>query len=371
MVTTPKFLNASLAMAGAALALSACASREQVAMLRQPAMPPVAVAKANPAKPFFRNVSVQEVEGAPEFRWFDGGAVVTTRPTRVQVVDSLNTHLRRADMLAPSRLDGEYMLYTRFEELRGPNVWLGTDKLASARVTFRLVRWRTGELIKEETVETSYRAVWTGFTPEMTRAALAGPIGVSKDRVIAPIGGALWGVALGYYVNQNLIVSIADAPYAGLLGANEASQIGGSRQAPLGFAASFATAVAVGGASGRFQDLEAMLAGGVINAAGAAAGPVPVARPVAADGEMSTAFFGRQRRLAATRGLIDLAFDQFMAELSVDGSVKYKTAVSCMALNGDVVRGPYLRETAGAYAVNCPGATYNESKTARAYPSRF
>jgi hypothetical protein len=371
MVTTPKFLTASLAMAGAAIALSACASREQAQMLRQPAMPPVAVAKADPARPFFRNVSIQAVEGAPEFRWFDGGAIVTTRPTRVQVEQSLDTHLRRADMLAPSRLDSEYMLYTRFEALRGPNVWLGTDKLASARVTFRLVRWRTGEIVKEDTVETSYRAVWTGFTPEMTRAALAGPIGVSKDRVLAPPGGALWGVALGYYVNQNLIVSIADAPYAGLLGAAEAGQIGGARQAPLGFAASFATAVAVGGASGRFQDLEAMLAGGVINAAGAAAGPVPVARPVAADGEMSTAFFGRQRRLAATRGLIDLAFDQFMAELAVDGSVRYKTAVSCASLNGQANRGPYLRETTGAYAVNCPGSTYNESKTARAYPSRF
>jgi hypothetical protein len=370
MVTTPKPLKALIAMTGSAVLLSACANADDIRALRQPAMPPVAVAKAAPHKPFFHNVSVQEVEGAPEFRWFDGGAIVTTRPTRVQVVETLTQHLDRADMLAQSRLDGEYMLYVRFDDLRGPSVWLGTDKLASAKVTFSLVRWRTGELVKQSTVETSYRAAWTGFTPDMTRAALAGPLGASKDAVLAPPGGGLLGLALGYYVNQNLVVSIADAPYAGLVGANEALKTGGLDRAPVGFAAAFASAAAIGGASGRFTDLEAMLAGGVITAAGAAAGPVPAARPISTSGEVTTAFGGRARRLAATRGLLDLAFDQFMAELSTDGSVNYKTAVSCAALNGDSGRGPYLRETASAYAVNCPGSRYNESKTQQVYPYR-
>ncbi|WP_419251774.1 hypothetical protein ACN2C6_10600 [Caulobacter sp. ErkDOM-YI] len=371
MVTTSKPLKALLAMTSAAVLLSACASADDVAALRQPAMPPVAIAKAAQHKPFFRNVSLQAVEGAPEFRWFDGGAIITTRPTRVQVVENLTRHLDRADLLARSRLDSEYMLYVRFDELRGPSLWLGTDKLASARVTFRLVRWRTGELVRESTVETSYRAAWTGFTPEMTRAALGGPLLASKDAVLAPVGGALKGLALGYYVNQNLVVSIADAPYAGLVGALEASRIGGPSHAPAGFAAAFAAAAAVGSASGRFTDLEAMLAGGVITAAGAAAGPTPVARPVSADGEVTTAVAGRARRLAATRGLMDLAFDQFMAELSEDGSVNYKTAVSCAALNGFSGKGPYLRENASSYAVDCPGSSYNESKTQQVYPSRF
>ena len=370
MVTTPKPLKALLAMAAPALLLSACASTDDVRALRQPPMPPVAVAKASAHKPFFRNVSLQAVEGAPEFRWFDGGAIVTTRPTRLQMVETLSRHLGRADMLAPSRLDGEYMLYVRFDDLRGPNIWLGTDKLASARVTFRLVRWRTGELVRESTVETSYRAEWTGFTPEMTRAALGGPLLASRDAVLAPVGGALKGVALGYYVNQNLAVSIAEAPYAGLVGAVEASRIGGLGRAPAGFAGAFATAAAVGTASGRFTDLEAMLAGGAITAAGAAAGPVPVARAVSANGEVTTAVAGRARRLAATRGLMDLAFDQFMAELSEDGSVTYKTAVSCAALNGQSGRGPFLRETASRHAVDCPGSSYNESKTQQVYPSR-
>lgn len=336
--------------------LSACASRDEVAALRQPGLPPLAVAKASPARPYYRNVAVQAVEGAPEFRWFDGGGVITTRPTRAEVTAGLNQHLLGAEMLAPSRLDAEYMLYTTFDELRGPNVWWGTDKLATARVTFRLVRWRTGELVREKTVEAGYNVHWTGATPEIARAA---------------IGGALVGVGLGYYVNQNHIVDISDAPIAGAIGGLEAASIGGPRQWGPGFASAFSAAVATGTAAGRFQDLEAMLAGGVIGAAGAAAGPAPVQRQVAANSEITSAFNGTTRRAAATRGLMALAFDMFMNDLSRDGSVVYKTAVSCRALNGDAGRGPYLAETASAYAVDCPGARFNDAKTAKAYPSRF
>ncbi len=357
-------------LAGTSL-LTACASRDEMAALRQPSMPPLAVAKASPARPFYRNVVVQAVEGAPEFRWFDGGAVVTTRPTRVQVVESLNDHLRNAEMLAPTRLDAEYMLYTQFEGLRGPNVWLATDKLTSARVTFRLVRWRTGQVVREKTIEASYAARWTGFTPEVARAAIAGPLGASKDRVLAPLGGAIGGAVLGYYLNEEPIWTIATTPAGGLIGAGQAREIGGPDRASPGFEAGFLTALGVATAAGRFTDLEAALAGGAISAAGAAAGPGPVSRDIAADGEITSAFNGRARRLAATRGLMDLAFDRFMSDLSRDGSVVYKTAVSCRALNGDSGRGPYLAETATSYGADCPGAAYNDAKTAKAFPSRF
>ncbi|ENZ82515.1 hypothetical protein [Caulobacter vibrioides] len=366
-----KSIRLAALLASAAAVLGACATRDEVAALRQPPLPPAMVAKASPARAFYRNVVVQSVEGAPEFRWFDGGGVVTTRPTRVQVVQSLGDHLRKAEMLAPSRLDAEYMLYTTFEDLRGPNVWLGTDKLASARVTFRLVRWRTGEVVREKTIDAAYEARWTGVTPEIARAAIAGPLGVSQDRVLALPGGAIGGIALGYYVNQNLVVSIADAPYAGLVGAAQAATIGGPNRSDPGYAAAFASAVAVGTARGRFQDLEAMLAGGAISAAGAAMGPAPVGRATASSGEITTVFNGRDRRLAATRGLMDLAFDLFMNDLGRDGSVVYKTAVSCRALNGEFTHGPHLTETATAYAVDCPGATYNDAKTANAYPRKF
>lgn len=371
MPTTSKPWKTLLALTGAALVLGACASAEDLRAVRQPAMPPVVVAKASPAKPFFRNVAIQEIQGAPEFRWFDGGAVITTRPTRVQVERALSDRLARADLLAPSRLDSDYMLYVQFDALRGPNVWLGTDKLASARITFRLVRWRTGEVIREAPFEASYRAEWTGLTSETVRSAIAGPIGASKDRVIAAPGGALLGVALGYYVNQNLVASIEHTPVAGLIGAGQAALIGGSDRAGPGFASAFSTALAVSTASGRFSDLEAMLAGGAISAAGAAAGPVAVTRPMSSNGEITTAFDGGTRRAAATRGLIDLAFHQFMAELSADGAVHYKLAVSCTALNGDSGKGPRLRETPTRYAVDCPDARYNDSKTQQVYPSVF
>ena len=47
MVKTPKPLQALLATTAAAVLLSACASTDDVRALRQPALPPVAVAKAS------------------------------------------------------------------------------------------------------------------------------------------------------------------------------------------------------------------------------------------------------------------------------------------------------------------------------------
>jgi hypothetical protein len=370
MAKSPRRLNTTLSLLGATWLLVGCASSDEMRALRQPAMPPVAVAKASPSRPFYRNVSIQEIQGAPEFRWFDGGAVMTTRPTRTQVLEQLTNHLERADMLAP-RLDAEYMLYVQFEDLRGPDVWLGSDKLTSAHITFRLVRWRTNELVFEKTIETSYRAQWVGITPDMVRAGIAGPIGVARDSALAPIGGALGGIVLGYFVNENLAVSLAEAPIAGLVGANEAAAVGGPDRAVPGYNAAFTTAVAVGGARGRFTDLEAMLAGGAILGAAGAAGPAPAARPLVAGESITGQFNGTVRRFAATRGLIDLAFDQFMGDLSRDGSVLYKKAVSCRALNPEGYRGAHMAETDSAYGVDCPDARYNQSQTTQARPVRF
>ena len=370
MAQSPNRLTLALALLGVGAVLTGCASSDQMRALRQPAMPPVAVAKAAPSRAFYRNIAIQDVQGAPEFRWFDGGAVMTTRPTRKQVFDQLAAHLDRADMLT-TRLDAEYMLYVQFDDLHGPDVWWGADKLASARITFRLVRWRTNQLVVEKTVETSYRAQWVGFTPDMVRAGIAGPIGVARDSAVAPLGGALGGIALGYFVNEKLVATIADVPWAGPLGANEAVAIDGPDRYGPGFGAALVTALAVSTARGRFTDLEAMLAGGAILGAAGMAGPTPVARPVAAGETITGQFNGTVRRFAATRGLIDLAFDQFMGSLSQDGSVVYKQAVSCRTLNPDGLRGAHLAETANAYGIDCPEARYNNSQTTQAYPARF
>jgi hypothetical protein len=359
--------------------LSACASERDLELLRQPSMPPVAVAKASAAGPFYRSISIQDVAGTPEFRWFDGDGVFNTRLTRVQAIKILRDELTRADMLAPKRIDSKYMLYVRFDDLRGPDVWIGSDKLASAKITFRLVEWRTGRLIKEYSVEASYRARWAGVTPDMVRAAIAGPIAVTKDYPFAPVGGLAGGLVVGYYVNENLVVKIADAKLAALESAQQAELIGGPSQTPGAFEAALATGLAIGTARGRFTDFEAMLAGGAISAVGAGAGPVEPTRPVASNEEIG-ALDGSARRMAASRGLLDLAFDEFMQNLRKDGSVVYKQAVSCDALNPNGVRSAYLEETETAYAVDCPGSrydypgsryNYNESKTERVFPSHF
>lgn len=370
MATRSKLMKSALAFCGSALLLAGCASSDEMRALRQPSMPPVAVAKASRSKPFYRNIAIQEVQGAPEFRWFDGGDILTTRPTRTQVLDQLTGYLDRADMLAP-RLDAEYMLYVQFHELAGPNVWLGSDKLASAHITFRLVRWRTNELVVEKTIESSYRVQWVGITPDMVRSGLAGPLGVARDSADAKVGGLIGGMLLSYYLEDNLSWPLAVAPVAAVLGGISAAEVGGPQRFGPGYDAAFVTAVGLAAARGRFNDLETTLAYGAIMGAGAAAGPEPVTRSVGSGEVISGEFSGTARRFAATRGLIDLAFDRFMNELSRDGSVVYKRAVSCRALNPDGYRGAHLVETADAYAIDCPGASYNNSPTTRTYPTRF
>jgi hypothetical protein len=366
----PFSLKFPAAFMAIAFLTTACASETDVRALRQPSMPPVAVARANPLGRFFHNVAIQDVDGTPEFRWFDGGAVLTTRPTRVQVLRSLTDKLDRADLLGANRLDSQYMLYVHFEDLRGPDVWFGSDKLASAKITFRLVDWRTRTLVKTEVVDASYRVRWAGITPDMARAAIAGPIGITRDSAFAPVGGLIGGAVVGYYVNENLVAKIVDAPLVALAGAEQAREIGGVDREPSGFWAALAPALAAGTARGHFSDFEAMMAGGLIFAAGASQGPVTAVRPTAANAEIGS-FNGTDRRFAANRGLLDLAFDEFMQGLSKDGDVRFKRAVSCAALNPYGYRTSYVSETADAYAIDCPGSKFNESKTTSALPSRF
>jgi hypothetical protein len=350
--------------------LAGCASENDLRLLREPSLPPVAVAKAAPLGILYQNVRLQEVTGAPEFRWFDGGAVFDTRPTRVQVIKSLNRSLDRADMLAPSRIDADYMLYVHFDDLRGPDVWIGSDKLSSAKITFRLVNWRTGQVIKEESVEASYRAKWAGFTPDQVRAAIAGPIAVTKDFPIAPVGGLVGGLIVGYYVNENLVVNIASVPAAAYDSGVQANDIGGPIQGVKGGIASLATGFAISSARGHFTDFEAMLAGGAVSAVGAGYGPVVPTTATAEDDELGP-LNGIVRRNAATAGLLNLAFDEFMTGLQKDGSVVYKRAVSCLSLNPYGTRMGYVQETEDAYAVDCPDSKFNDATTKRAFPNHF
>jgi len=403
----------SLSKVVAALSLltiaAGCASQETVQALREPSLPPVAVLKAEQGGKLYRNISIQEIEGAPEFRWFDGGAVLTTRPTRRQVQDRLTVLLDRADLTAPSRLDSTYMLYVKFDDLHGPDMWVGSDKLATARIHFRLVEWRTGKLVKEKTVEASYRVKWAGVTPEMARSAIAGPIGVADDSPFKPIGGAVGGVVLGFYINENLAIRLPKITfpelygayegysYAGLdripqfndailtaglasllksprpgdiaitaaYGAAQATDLGGPDKAVPGSQTALAAVLAVATKGGQFSRVQDVLAGGLASGASAAAGSDASQREVAADVSIS-GLNGSVRRLAATRGLLDLAFDEFMVELTKDGEASYKTAVSCRSLNPQGARVAIVVETDTKYGIDCPGSSYNESYMKRA-----
>ena len=358
-------------MAGALAALlltGGCASESDMATLRQPPLPPLAVLKADKGREFYRNIFVQEVSGAPEFRWFDGGAILTTRPTRVQTLRMLRKKLYNADMLDPSALDADYLLHVTFNDLRGPDMVPGSDKLSSASITFQLTdRHRPGQVVYEKTVEASYRVRWSGITPEAARAFIAGPIGVTKDNAVAPVGGVIGGAILGYYLNDAVVLQVAETPLGALLGAKEASLTGGEEAAPYGFWSSLATGLALSTARGHYSDVEAALAGGLISGVGAAS---PFAgRRLETGGEVS-AFNGTERRLAATQGLLYVAFENFMSDLVPSGSVTMKRAVSCDYLNPNGHRAAYVTETRTEFALDCPGSKYNERWGAALGPSR-
>lgn len=352
-------LTAALAAAVAVATLSGCASEGDLAVMRQPALPPLAVLKAERGREFYHNVVLQEITGAPEFRWFDGGAILTTRPTRVQIIRMLKQKLDNADMLAPTTLDARYLLKAHFNDLRGPDVVPGSEKLATASVTFDLIdRWHPDQIVLSKTVEASYRVRWIGVTPDAVRAFIAGPIGVTRDSAIAPVGGLIGGALLGYYLNDELVLQLAETPLAALYGADEARLTGGDAAAPYGFWSSFATALAVSTARGHYSDAEAAFAGGAILGVGAATGPLVDAR-LAADGEVS-GYDGAKRRLAATQGLVYVAFEKFLNQLVPSGSVIAKRAVSCAHLNPDGYQSAFLGETETEYALDCPGAHFNE-----------
>ena len=343
----------------ALLNLAGCASEHDLALVRQPPLPPSAVLKADQGREFYHNVFLQEVSGTPEFRWFDGDSILTTRPTRVQAIKMITEKLSNADMLSSSALDADYLLRVKFNNLRGPDMIPGSDKLSSASVTFQISeRLRPDHIVLEKTIEASYRARWIGVTPEAARAFIAGPIGVTKDNPIAPVGGVIGGAVLGYYLNDEYVLKIGEAPLAALLGAGQARLTGGDLAAPYGFWSSLATTLALSTARGRYSDAEAALAGGLILGVGASAGPLVDVR--AEEGGEIGAFNGTQRRLAASRGLIYVSFEKFMADLIPSGAVVAKRAVSCAHLNPFGYRIAYVAQTTSEYALDCPGAAYNE-----------
>ena len=80
---------------------------------------------------------------------------------------------------------------------------------------------------------------------------------------------------------------------------------------------------------------------------------------------------GTDRRFAALHGLLDLALDEFLRELSGDGSIVYKQAVGCDTLNPYGHRYSALIETDTSYGIDCPDAHFLASRLSRVYPVKF
>lgn len=302
-------LKAGMLMAG--LLLSGCVSDEGARLSRQQPLPPAVVLKADRYGGLYRNVTIEEIAGAPEFRWFDGGAVLTTRPTRVQVLATLDDYLARTDMLAPSKIEGEYMLYVQFRDLHGPDMMWMSNKDASASIYFRLVRWRTGELVKQAEVNVAYDARYNGVRPEVVRRTIA--LVLLRPEAVA---------------NSTANVPVTVFTYS--------TRTSGSLTVdPLAL-------------SDR-------------------------STPLSPSSELGPAD-GTSRRYAAVRGMLSLAFDEFTDQLSKDGSLTYKRAVACSDLNPyyfNSHRSAVQLETADSYAVDCPGSRYKASRLKALYPQQF
>jgi hypothetical protein len=293
------------ALMAAGLLISGCMTDEGQRLARQPPMPPAVVLKAEPSSSLYRNVTIEEVTGAPEFRWFDGDSVLTTRPTRAQILLRLENYLLRTDMGAPSKIQGEYMLYVDFRDLHGPDMWWLSDKQASARIYFRLVRWRTGELVKQSEVDVAYTSKFNGMSPNALRYANA---------VLLANSTSTTPVTVFTYSTRNTGNLIVD---------------------PLG-----------------------------LDQPG---------RPTSASGELGPED-GTSRRYAAVNGMLSLAFDEFADQLSKDGSLTYKQAVSCSDINPAYFEYHAMAvqvETPTRYGVDCPGAYYKFNRLRALYPKQF
>ena len=319
-------------LASGAILTGGCASDEIVHLSREPAMPETAVVEAAEYGPYYKNISIQDVEGAPEFLLFDGGGLVTTRPTHKQVLSIYDDDLDRANLLAPSRASSDYMLYVRLDDLRGPDVWIGSDKRASARITFHLVRWRTGEVVRQQQIEVAYVAQSPGVS---AREVTAGAVG------LAVAAGSGYGVTKLFDATK-AFKALGRWHY-------HTAEIGG------------ATDGAIYGVGAGEAALLLLNAGSL---------PRTASVPVSLNSEIGPAD-GTGRRFAALHGLLDLALDEFLRELSSDGSIVYKHAVGCAALNPYGYRFAALMETPTSYGVDCPKARFFASRLSRVYPANF
>ncbi len=344
-----------LAGASALCALAACASSDDVRTLRRPQLPPTYVALADTASPLHENIAVYEINGAPEFRLFDGGDIITTRPTRAEVARMLRTWLSDADMLADNIRVADYLLTVTFHELRGPDVIPFSDKHARARVQYRIEERLSRRVVFEGEYEAQLQARMPGVTPEMVRAAIA---------------SGLIGAAYAPDINASIDPEGAAAGIGATLGADSAAfaswhdtLLWDWPEAVIEAAPRIAEGFGIGGVLGAaavgdttVNDRVARWNGGAAGAAIGLLAAAPTGRNVEHwdDRTAPGAFDGTRRRHQAVRGMMRQNFNRFLFGLDAAELIKIRQAVPCADLN-PYGRGPgIITSTQTAVGWDCP-----------------
>jgi len=352
----------SRALGAVSLALAAlaagCATEADERALRRPALPPAHVALAERHEALFRSVAIYEVLGAPEFRLFDGDDLITTRPTRRDVVRTLSAWLSEAELLAPDLASAHYLLTVNFEGLRGPDVIPFTDKHARANVRYTLTDLRTRAIVFDGDFESAFQARMPGVTEEALRAAIAGgvlgAIGVGlindgHDEIDAQ--AAMIGLGPGVGAGAARFAS----EHEGLLNAwpvlrfPDRFEDGADRGLVLGLAGAVLAEIS----PGNLSEVEAGMLGGAVGALSGLAGAASIGLPPEHfdSKEAIGAFDGTRRRRDAVHWMMRQSFDHFLWGL--DSADLIRPAVACSDLNGDGPHQAVLLSTADAIAWNC------------------
>jgi hypothetical protein len=318
------------------------------------------VVLAQSYEPLYQNVAIYEVTGAPEFRLFDGGAVITTRPTRMDIVQHYQHWLGDAGMLAKDINHARYLLSVSFENLRGPDVLVFTDKHAAATVHFVLRDIKTKAVVFERTYDASLQARMPGVTQEMVRSAVANGVfgaalaaavndpqekdvaeyAIGATAINAGVAGALFGS-----VHDTLLWSWPEARLAALDRAENGAEMGFVFGA-LGAYGAEQTA--------KLTDTKAGLFGGAAGAASGFFGAAPTGKQADTFDapEMIGAFAGGRRRSQAVTGMMLQGFDKFLSGLTEAKLISTREAVPCDTLNpnGGIA---VLISTADSVAYGC------------------
>ncbi|HRK64760.1 MAG TPA: hypothetical protein PLN53_10225 [Terricaulis sp.] len=410
MMKPTSFLLASAALCS----IGACASTEDVRALRRPPLPPTYVALADHNTPLRDNIAVYEVLNVPEFRWFDGDAVFTTRPTRRDVNLLMNSWLRDANMLAPSIGEADYLLTLSFEELSGPDVVWFTDKNARAVVHYTLTCQRAhsfrarmdyghsrshcaapGQVVFEGRFEASLQARMPGVTPEMFRSAVAGGVfgamigpeiaAASNVFATAMGAGAVMGDASARGVGTNAfqfeLNEVLDAlllswsPLDDLSHYDLVESLGlfssglvvaaDNPRAALSYESSRRHAIvgggiigglAAGNESASIGDPAARWLGGASGALIGMYGAAPAGRPVEDwdSAEQIGAFDGTMRRHQAVGGMLRQNFNRFLFSLRDAELLRIRLAVPCADLNPGGYGTAVFASTSEVVGYDCP-----------------